>query len=123
MENKICWDHFGNKFHIYLNQNDILPGNDLVEVLYGKAREVLPEFRGLLACEDEFGHEIFLNNDNQLRSILSQRGNRLRIHTTLTGTTPSHLAASDFFEGSMAGDREVREKETDTKNVSNPGYR
>ena len=40
------------------------------------------------------------------------------MHTTLTGNTPSHLAASEIFEGSMVGNGngEAHLKGTDAKN-------
>lgn len=108
----VTWSHFGHKFHIHLSQTDFAGDQDLFELLYHKVRALVPDFRGHLAFKDAFDHEVILNNDGQLRQLFAQSGpkNRVRLFTTLSGTSPSHLASSEMGSnrGSQIGDRRAQ---------------
>ncbi|CAJ0588728.1 unnamed protein product, partial [Cylicocyclus nassatus] len=79
---KVKWNHFGKKYSLRLSDYE-LEYADLYDAFMKKVHEIRPDFEGAIAYIDQYGRQVIVNNDKDLREALSQSKGKLKLHTTL----------------------------------------
>ncbi|VDK51376.1 unnamed protein product, partial [Cylicostephanus goldi] len=79
---KVKWNHFGKKYALRFSDYE-LEYADLYDAFMKKVHEIRPDFEGAIAYIDQYGRQVIVNNDKDLREALSQSKGKLKLHTTL----------------------------------------
>uniref|UniRef100_A0A1I7WCS2 PB1 domain-containing protein n=1 Tax=Heterorhabditis bacteriophora TaxID=37862 RepID=A0A1I7WCS2_HETBA len=79
---KVKWNHFGKKYALRISDYE-MEYTDLFDAFMKKVHEVRPDFEGALAYIDQYGRQVILSTDKDLREALHQSKGKLKLHTTL----------------------------------------
>ncbi|EPB75853.1 hypothetical protein ANCCEY_05054 [Ancylostoma ceylanicum] len=79
---KVKWNHFGKKYALRISDYE-LDYADLYDAFMKKVHEVRPDFEGAIAYIDQYGRQVIVNSDKDLRDALNQSKGKLKLHTTL----------------------------------------
>uniref|UniRef100_A0A8R1E1V7 PB1 domain-containing protein n=1 Tax=Caenorhabditis japonica TaxID=281687 RepID=A0A8R1E1V7_CAEJA len=92
---KVKWNHFGKKYALRFSDYE-MEYADLYDALLKKVHEVRPDFEGDLAFIDQYGRQVIVSSDKDVREAIQQSKNKLKLHTTLRD---GHvIAAADMAE-------------------------
>ncbi|KAK5970879.1 hypothetical protein GCK32_009897, partial [Trichostrongylus colubriformis] len=80
---KVSWNHFGQKHSLRISDYE-LEHTNLYDALMKKVHEIRPDFEGAIAYIDQYGREVIVNNDKDLRVAIDQSKEKLKLHTALT---------------------------------------
>ncbi|UMM33350.1 hypothetical protein L5515_006868 [Caenorhabditis briggsae] len=97
---KVKWNHFGKKYALRFSDYE-MEYADLYDVLLKKVHEVRADFEGDLAFIDQYGRQVIVQSDKDVREAIQQSKNKLKLHTSLRD---GHvIAAADMAEAARGG--------------------
>ncbi|CAL2043922.1 hypothetical protein CAEBREN_20484 [Caenorhabditis brenneri] len=97
---KVKWNHFGKKYALRFSDYE-MEYADLYDALLKKVHEVRADFEGDLAFIDQYGRQVIVSSDKDVREAIQQSKNKLKLHTTLRD---GHvIAAADMAEAARGG--------------------
>ncbi|KAK6053950.1 hypothetical protein COOONC_08545 [Cooperia oncophora] len=79
---KVKWTHFGKKYSLRISDYE-MEYADLYDAFMKKVHEVRPDFEGAIAYIDQYGRQVIVNSDKDLREAINQSKGKLKLHTTL----------------------------------------
>ncbi|CAB3397528.1 unnamed protein product [Caenorhabditis bovis] len=102
---KVKWNHFGKKYALRFSDYE-MEYADLYDALLKKVHEVRPDFEGGLAFIDQYGRQVVVTSDKDVREAIQQSKGKLKLHTTLRDGAV--IAAADMAEAARNGGRPTR---------------